>query len=231
MEVMVYRNQASGEVLSDQYAGGHGEVLEQTGGETPPEVQSSLQPDVFYPCITNGEWETWRYWLPTTLVFDRKSWRSPTDIVHALTHLQAPPEVLEEFQWADKLEMFDTYEIRTPERRDLRDPLLLGRCGDRRYRMALWGESLRPLDEITSLVQQSLVIRQRAATWRRWLITGGTLGGFAFGLWLGGQPTFEGDPFATGFLFGLLGLFFTVMPLLANTPENRQHTFLDRYRS
>ena len=59
--------------------------------------------------------------------------------------------------------MFDAYEMRSPERKDDRDPLLLGRCEGKWYRIALWGESLLPLKRISKLVQESLVIKARTA--------------------------------------------------------------------
>jgi hypothetical protein len=151
-------------------------------------------------------------------------------MMNTLRKLHAPPEVLEEFHWSWKMELFESYEVRTPVRRDARDPLLLGRLGGQPYRIALWGESLLPQEKITALVQQSLALRARAARWQRWLALGGTLLGLALGLWLGHLSS-ESQPVVTGFLFAFLGLFFGWLPMFLYTPENRQHDFLDRYRS
>jgi hypothetical protein len=138
--------------------------------------------------------------------------------------------VVKEFQWAWKLDLFEEYEVRTPVRRDPRDPLLLGRMGGQWYRIALWGESLLPLERITALVEQSLAIRTRAVRARLQWIAGGTLLGFGVGLWLG-YITPESQPMATSLLFTGLGFFLTWFPMFMYTPENRQHDFLDRYRS
>jgi hypothetical protein len=189
-----------------------------------------LSPELFYPVVTAQEMITWTHWLPTAIVFDRAPLQSPVELLSTLKRLQAPPEVVKEFQWAWKLDLFEEYEVRTPVRRDPRDPLLLGRMGGQWYRIALWGESLLPLERITALVEQSLAIRARAARGRLQWITGGTLVGLAVGLWLG-HITPESQPMATSLLFTGLGFFLTWFPMFMYTPENRQHDFLDRYRS
>jgi hypothetical protein len=173
---------------------------------------------------------TWTHWLPTAITFERTSLDSPAAVCSTLQELDAPPAVLEEFCWAWKLDLFEAYEVRTPIRRDLRDPLLLGRVGTQRYRMALWGESLRPLEEIATLVQRSLALRSRAVKWRVLLTMSGVLCGFGLGMWLGHQPSFEGKALGTGLMYALLSLFCVAFPLLLYTPENRQQDFLDRYR-
>src|ERR671925_451046 len=99
-----------------------------------------LSPELFYPLVTVQEMVTWTHWLPTALVFDCTQELSYWEMVSTLRKLNAPPEVLEELNWSWKMELFDTYEVRTPVRLDSRDPLLLGRLGKQRYRIALWGE-------------------------------------------------------------------------------------------
>jgi hypothetical protein len=179
--------------------------------------------------VTTQEMVTWLHWLPTSLVFNCTQELSYLELSSTLRKLNAPPEVLEELDWSWKMELFDTYEVRTPVRIDARDPLLLGRLGKQPYRIALWGESLRPQEEITALVQQSLAIRTRAARWQTRLTLGGALLGFALGLWLGHMAP-DSKPIVTGFMFALLGIFFGTLPMLLYTPENRQHDFLDCYR-
>jgi hypothetical protein len=126
--------------------------------------------------------------------------------------------------------LFEAYELRTPRRRDLRDPLLLGRQGDDRYRIALWGESLRPLQEIHEIVQQSLVIRRQATRWRMGVMAGGPLVGLSLGLLMESASSYIGALVETSFVYGLFGLIFTWIPAQAYSPENRQQDFLDRYR-
>jgi hypothetical protein len=188
-----------------------------------------FSPGYFYPVITEQEMVTWTHWLPTSIVFHRHRMYSPTEILRALSSLHAPGEVIEEFHWSWKLELFDTYEVRTPVRRDSRDPLLIGCVGGKQYRIVLWGESLLPLERITELVQQSLEIKARAITWRTWLLLSGTFIGFLFGTWVGAS-SLDGQPMSTAFLFALLGFFAVWLPTFLYTPENRQHNFLDRYR-
>jgi hypothetical protein len=167
--------------------------------------------------------------LPTSIVFERTLVRSPSEVINTLTRLQAPLEVVEEFRWSWKMDMFEMYEVRTPVRRDAWDPLLLGRIGGQAYRLALWGESVLPLEQITALVQQSFTVRARAVTRRVWLGLGGSLPGLVLASWLGyllrqGQDVGAGPLLV--FLFLLLGW----LPILMYTPENCQQDFLDRYR-
>ena len=190
---------------------------------------SPLSAELFYPLVNTSEMETWVHWLPTAIVLKRSQELTPEVELGLLTTLEAPPEVLEEFHWSWKVGLFEAYEIRTPVRRDDRDPLLLGIQGGQRYRIALWGESLIPLEKITALVQQSLVIRDRAAKWRLGLSISGALVGLLLG-WCLGFMTGEDKPHASLVFFAMLGLFFAWFPTVLYTPENRQHDFLDQYR-
>lgn len=226
MEAVVYRKSATTKELqacsSPNYRGS-ANVLG-TAHETPP-----LSPELFYPLVTEQEMVTWTHWLPTSIMFDRALVFSPSTVISTLTRLKAPPEVLEEFHWSWKMDLFEAYEVRTPVRRDARDPLLLGRVGGQTYRLALWGESLRPLEEMTTLVQQSLAVRARAAKRRVQLGIGGTVPGLALASWLS-YLLWEGQPVGTGLLLTFLLFFFAWLPMLVYTPENCQHDFLDRYR-
>jgi hypothetical protein len=188
-----------------------------------------LSLDLFFPVVTEEEMVTWTHWLPTCLVFDCASVHTPTDVIRTLTQLKAPPEVLEEFHWSWKLGLFESYEIRTPVRNDARDPLLLGRAGEQHYRLALWGESLLPLEQITTLVQQSLALRTRVEKRKGWIAFGGAVFGLAIGaLWAWLSPVTQ--PIGISFLFAFVGFFLAWLPTFLYTPENRQHDFLDRYR-
>ena len=184
---------------------------------------------LFYPVVTEEEIVTWTHWLPTCMVFDCTSVHTPADVISTLTQLKAPPEVLEEFHWSWKLGLFESYEIRTPTRTDARDPLLLGCVGEQRYRLALWGESLLPLEQITRLVHQSLALRTRVEKRKGWMALGGALVGIAMGLlWAWLSPVTQ--PIGISFLFAFVGFFLAWLPTFLYTPENRQHDFLDRYR-
>lgn len=199
--------------------------LSATAAEAQP-----LSPELFYPLVSESEMVTWTHWLPTTLTFTQEMVWSPDRLLNTLTQLNAPSTVREEFLWSWKMGLFEAYVVRTPARRDLHDPLLLGKRGSQYYRIALWGESLRPLEEIATLVQQSLAVRQCATGRRAWAAYSGTLLGFTFGMWVSTLPTYHGNALSAGVAFALLGLFFVAILWFLRTPENCQQDFLDRYR-
>jgi hypothetical protein len=230
METIVYRKIDDNVWIKNLNPGGSAECRSASSPHGIDREASPLSPELFYPLVSAEEMVTWTHWLPTTISFERAQMASPTEVISALSKLDAPPEVLEELHWSWKMSLFEAYEVRTPSRRDLRDPLLLGRLGTQHYRMALWGESLRPLEEMTSLVQRSLRLRARVAKWRVWLALSGALLGSGAGIWMGTQPSFDGSLIGTIFAFATLGLLFTGFPLWLYTPENCQHDFLDRYR-
>jgi hypothetical protein len=227
METIVYRKRETHPWMQELKAS---DCTSSTAG-TPDAVQGTgpLPLELIYPAVTEEEMVTWTHWLPTCLVFDGASAHAPADVISALIQLKAPPEVLEEFHWSWKLGLFEIYEIRTPVRTDARDPLLLGRVGEQRYRLALWGESLLPLERITALVQQSLALRTRVEKRRGWTALSGALVGLALGLlWSWLSPVAQ--PIGISFLFAFVGFFLAWLPTFLYTPENRQHDFLDRYR-
>jgi hypothetical protein len=227
MEAIMYRKIEEYPWMQEQHAS---ERTSSTAG-TPNAVHETgpLSLDLFFPVVTEEEMVTWTHWLPTCMVFDCASVHAPADVISTLTQLKAPPEVLEEFHWSWKFGLFESYEIRTPVRTDARDPLLLGRVGEQRYRLALWGESLLPLEQITTLVQQSLALRTRVEKRKGWVALGGALFGLAIGLWWAWLSPVP-QPIGISFLFAFVGFFLAWLPTFLYTPENRQHDFLDRYR-
>jgi hypothetical protein len=128
------------------------------------------------------------------------------------------------------MELFEAYTLKTPERRDLRDPLVLGRLGAHHYRIALWGESLRPLEEIKTLVEHSLALRTRAVKWLKSCMVSGAVMGLGFGLWAAEQLPAAGDAVGVSLASLAIGVLVMGMPFLLYTPEHRQQNFLDRYR-
>ena len=227
METIIYRDIEKHpwkkELHSNEYISSSADTPD-TVGKTGP-----LSLALFFPVVTEEEMVTWTHWLPTYMVFDCTSAHALADVISTLIQLKAPPEVLEEFHWSWKLGLFESYEIRTPVRTDAQDPLLLGRVGEQRYRLALWGESLLPLEQITALVQQSLAMRTRIERRKGWIALGGALFGLAIGLlWAWLSPAVQ--PIGIGLLFAFVGFFLAWLPTFLYTPENRQHDFLDRYR-
>ena len=229
METIVYRNIEASPWLQALHAS--------EGASSPPTTAlgdaaretGPLPLDLLFPVVTAEEMVTWTYWLPTCMVYDGASWASPAAMLDTLTRLKAPPEVLETLHWSWKLGLFEAYEVRTPVRQDMRDPLLLGRVGEQRYRLALWGESLLPLEQMTMLVQQSLALRTRVEKRQGWVALGGTFLGLAVGL-LWAWFSLEAEPIGISLLFAFVGFFLAWLPTFLYTPENRQHDFLDRYR-
>lgn len=230
METVIYRKcQRAPRILETATYGIPG-MLGQS--ELPESLQATeaLQPALFYPRISDDELTMWTHWLPTVFMFRGGSQALHQAFRNRLERLGAPSEVMEECQWAWNMDLFEAYEIRTPERRDIRDPLVLGRLGTQRYRIALWGESLRPLADISLLVQQSLAIRQRAMHWQLWTTVGGALFGLAMGLWTATQTPYMGYQCGITLVSTILGSGIGGFPLQLYTAENRQQQFLDRYR-
>jgi hypothetical protein len=229
METKVYRQQIANEVQRpNEGADAQGERRPEL--HTDRQAHTTLTPAVFYPPVQDEELTMWEHWLPTGHVFPRSTASSLDQATKQLELLHAPREVLEEFAWAEKMELFDTYEIRTPERRDQRDPLLLGRQGTACYRIAFWGESLRPISEIADLVQQSFVVKKRTQRWRTWVTLSGMALGLALGWWMGHLQPQESPmkiTISTMLGFGYLSL----IPFWILSPEHRQQDFLDQYRS
>lgn len=188
-----------------------------------------LSPGMFYPECTQDEMTMWTHWLPTSHTFIAGATYA---IWGTLQKWEAPVEVMNEFKWASNLHMFDEYAIRTPVRRDARDPLLLARLKDVWYRIALWGESnLFSVQEISSFVRESLAVKSRIAKRQRRIALWGT--GFALltamVCLLQGAPRSDIGP-GIGLLLTFFMAVFAWMPMLTYKPENAQHDFLDRYR-
>ncbi|MEK7082652.1 MAG: hypothetical protein AAB972_00650, partial [Patescibacteria group bacterium] len=162
MQAVVYRNKT--------------EVVSNPSVEKSEDELGAISPGLFYPECGQEEIAMWIHWLPTSHTFVAGATYA---IWGALQRWKAPREVMEEFKWASNLQMFEEYAIRTPVRRDSRDPLLLARAGNIWYRIALWGESISlSLEEISSLVRKSLAVKLRVAKWEKRIGLGGI--GLAF---------------------------------------------------
>jgi hypothetical protein len=185
---------------------------------------------MFYPGLVPAELTMWDHWLPTSTVFKGGNRQAQDAFFNRLEELSAPPEVVRECHWAWNMDLFADYTLKTPERRDLRDPLVLGRLGTQYYRIALWGESLRPLDEIATLVQQSLALRTRAVKWMKMSMASGAVMGLSLGLWTAARLPAEGDFLGVCVASLAIGVLVMGLPFFIYNPEHRQQNFLDRYR-
>jgi hypothetical protein len=226
---MVYRHHMANERQMPRDGDGPSSDWKETERLAGHQEDTTLTPAVFYPTVRDEELTLWKSWLPTAHVFPCTVASYPSRVVKQLELLRAPQEVFEEFEWAQKMDLFDTYEVRAPERPDQRDPLLLGRQGSVYYRIALWGESLRPLEEIADLVQQSLTIKRRTATWRAWVTLSGMAAGLGLGCWMGYTQPQESTINLALFMMLLVGGM-SFVPFGVHSPERRQQDFLDQYR-
>lgn len=113
--------------------------------------ECSLGPAMFYPVITDEERNIWAAWLPTSYMSESSS----TQIreLRSYDFDTIPEGVLNEWQLAKSLDLFEKYEIRTPERQ-IQDPILIGWNNEIPYLIARWGESLIPFEEIRKSVQK-----------------------------------------------------------------------------
>lgn len=229
METMVYRKGLHAGLEAESVVSGVQNVIADTSVATGEATE--LRPEIFYPLISEAELAIWTRWLPTTLTYHRTSHWFPSQLISALMQFKAPQDVLEECRWACEMDFFETYEIRMRKHQDRIAPLLIGQQGGKRYRIALWGERVRPFAEIRTIVETSVALRERTAWGHCCLIVCGTLLGLGLGWWLASQPSFAGDPSQLSLSLALVGLSSTWLYTRTYTPEQRQQTFLDRYRS
>lgn len=228
MEMNLYRMTENGQPTGPR-PGKEGMPGRAPYSSSPAQAQANHSPVLFYPEVAAQERHMWTDWLPTAIIVERTGAEISEVMCRTLTTLSAPPEVLEECRWSWKMELFDAYEIRTPVRRDFRDPLVLGRLGTQYYRVALWGESLKPLKEVAAIVERSLHTRHRYALWKRFALAAGTLGGFGVGLWVGAADQLEGNLILSGIACATLGGLSAWVPFMQSS-ESRQQDFLDGYR-
>lgn len=114
------------------------ELCQHLGLERQANLYDQGAPQEFYPELTGHELWVWRRFLPT--MYSHYTWKNYVfDLI--------PLEVLEEIQFADSLNLFDTFSIWTPERR-VQDPIAVGIYMDRIFQIVRWGESLKPFTEI-----------------------------------------------------------------------------------
>jgi hypothetical protein len=200
-----------------------------TDTHVPTEAGTELHPEIFYPLISEDEMAVWTLWLPTTLTYHRDSHWFPSQLISALMQLKAPQDVLETCKWACKMDFFETFEIKTRKHQDRTAPLLIGQKNGKHYRIARWGDNMRPFAEIRTIVASSRTLKERTTWGHHCLIACGTLLGLGLGWWLASQPSFIGNPGQLSLSLALLGLSSTWLYTRANTPEQRQQTFLNRF--
>lgn len=89
------------------------------------------------PPLSQDEMTVWREWLPT-------SYSDGDTGSRYMTHYnfdRIPKPVLTKWKFYKDQKIFEAFEIWTPERALVDDPILLGVIGTNRYLLARWGES------------------------------------------------------------------------------------------
>lgn len=104
-----------------------------------------LGPATFYPAINEEEMRIWSKWLPASYVSEPSKIQERK--IESYKFDTIPEGVLNEWQLAKSLDLFEEFEIRTPERQ-IQDPILIGWNNKIPYLIARWGESLIPFEEI-----------------------------------------------------------------------------------
>ena len=195
------------------------------------EAVTELHPEIFYPLISEEEMTVWTLWLPATLTYHRSSHWFPSPLISALMQLKAPQDILETCRWACNMDFFETFAIKTRKHQGKTASLLIGQKDGKSYRIARWGNNVRPFAEIRTIVASSRILKDRT-TWRHHcLIACGTLLGLGLGGWLASQPLFVGNPSHLSLSLALLGLSSTWLYTRAYTPEQRQQAFLNRFHT
>ncbi|MBI4992246.1 MAG: hypothetical protein HZB99_03440 [Candidatus Harrisonbacteria bacterium] len=115
-----------------------------------PLITDKIKPDLFWRKISDNDLRIWRIFLPTSYRSDL----GPGRTLASYAFDQIPEEVISEFELAKALRLFNVYEVRTPEGRNI-DPILIGLYGNTSYLIARWGESLQSFEEIKRQVRQS----------------------------------------------------------------------------
>ena len=110
-----------------------------------------------YPLLTKEELCIWCEFLPR-----KYGGNSPLPLSDYSYDL-IKQEVLEEWEWASDLGIFDGFLIRTPESKVQEDPILLGyrNTPAQYYLIARWGESLLPFAEIRTRVEEKRKIEEK----------------------------------------------------------------------
>ncbi len=156
METVVYRKRQRVPLVMETSSNDMSGILDQA--ELPESFQETgdLHPALFYPRISEAELTMWTHWLPTALVFRGGSQALCKSFLNRLERFNAPQEVVEECQWAWNMDLFEAYELRTPERRDMRDPVVLGRIGTQRYRIERRRHRMRAISSASRLCRPYL---------------------------------------------------------------------------
>lgn len=184
--------------------------------------------DLGFRRLSDEEHDIWTAWLPAHMDFD-------TDVTQLVKTAKAryglPDEALDEIMFASESGFFTAYSLHVPERTDLRDPLITGTQEGRRYAIALWGESLKPFEEIRQLVMRARQKGERFRVWKRvylllWLPVALILmvppDSFSFG---------HGDWYRIPALLYCLAMMASAPGFLLRRPVNVVQDFLDPYRS
>lgn len=174
--------------------------------------------NTFYPVISAEDLKTWRTWLPTAYSDANSGFANYRfDLM--------PTEVLAELEFSRKLDLFDHYEIWTPEQPKAQDPVLVGYLDQTPYLLARWGESLMPFEKIQELVQRANEIRKFGDT----LLLRFVLSAVLMVLTIPASIIYKTSNWPTA-VFGI-AIILTISSLFLYTNvDNRATRFLDQHR-
>ncbi len=92
--------------------------------------------------LTPGELAVWREWLPTSYrENDAPRGHGQSDLLKVYSFDRIPQPVLRKWNALKEKNIFDRFEIWTPERQTIDDPALVGVIGNAYYMVTRWGES------------------------------------------------------------------------------------------
>ena len=116
-------------------------------------VEKQKQADIWYDRVSASDYAIWKNFLPTSY-----SWRGYLPDNLGIRNIWGkydfdivPIEVLREIEFAQNLNLFEDFLIRTPERQQS-DPAVFGIISGEFYLIARWGESLIPFKKISTLL-------------------------------------------------------------------------------
>ncbi len=156
-ELAKYRDMTKTEDAEDLAA-----IAEELGLEVQARRYRSRSVEASFIPMTGDELTIWRAYCPT------RYWAGEKAHPHLKNYAfdTIPPEVLRHWKAVRDNFAFDEYEIRTTERTEHRDPLLIGVHGAARHLLARWGEESPGLLSLQEIARRLLLALVRGA-WGR----------------------------------------------------------------
>lgn len=116
------------------------------------EIKKEKSPVLDTPAMTSDEMVIWRAFLPTAYWYQQRDMYGSGD-AQRYEYDAIPYPVLAKWQECRNEGLFDTYEIWSPEIKNI-DPALVGYVGERCYMLARWAESDANLVTFTDIKRE-----------------------------------------------------------------------------